>query len=460
MSRIKDFLQKCKNSKFVKDLLITVIGQLLVLLVTFGLNKIISNAGTVEEFGIYNTIKKASSVIAYVMLMAMGIALPKYMPEARARDDEKGGAYFLVAALIIMAIVSVLIIAVLALFQKQFSRLLFSNSGFSYYILPTACYSLSIALTNLVYSYYRAVEKYYHYNIAQIVGQVLTFLPILFLADNLIWLLWVWTIVFSIFSLVIILLGLLRVRGHLKPFDNKLLLKSSKELLVYCTPRVPGEIVLFAFSLVPLIVVTNKFDLTQTGYFSSAVSINAAFSSLFSFVGIILLPSVSKSMVKDDIKSVVKQILVIAAVFFVIALLIIGFVFLFPKFIVSVLYSNEYWDAIPLIKIICLAILPNAFYMLFRNPLDAISKFPYNTICLAISFTVTILCMTFAPTINACAWWFVIGYLVLGVLSACACCVSLILKKRKIAVRRIEADGGEATNTERVEETKEESNEE
>lgn len=40
MSGLKEIFSKAKNSKFIKDLLITVIGQLAVILVTFGLNKL------------------------------------------------------------------------------------------------------------------------------------------------------------------------------------------------------------------------------------------------------------------------------------------------------------------------------------------------------------------------------------------------------------------------------------
>ena len=112
--------------------------------------------------------------------------------------------------------------------------------------------------------------------------------------------------------------------------------------------------------------------------------------------------------------------------------MMIAFVYLFPKFVIKVLYSDEYFEAIPLMKIIILAILPNALYLLFRNPLDAISKFPYNTICLIMGFVVMVVLMLRSTTILQCAIAFIIGYAVLGVLSMGAWFLSVILKKRKI----------------------------
>lgn len=432
MSRLKEIFSKAKDSKFIKDLLITVIGQLAVLLVTFGLNKLLSNTVTIAEFGIYNVIKKVSAVAGYIMLIALGIALPKYIPECRERKDDKGAAYYFVASLLIIAFMSLLTIALMVIFRTPLSRLFFGEDGFAKYMLPTAFYSFAVALTTYVYSYYRAVERYYAYNVSQIIVQVLTFLPAIFLYFDLIMLLWVWTAVFSLFSLVILIKALFKFKAELKSVEPKLLLKSGKELLIYCSPRLPGEIVLFAFSLVPLVIVTNKFDLTQSGLFSSAVSVNTALASLFSFVGIILLPSVSKSMVKNDIKSVTKQILVILVLFVALALLMIGFVYLFPEFVIKVLYSEEYFEAIPLMKIIILAILPNALYLLFRNPLDAMSKFPYNTICLVLGFAIMIALMLLSKTVLQCAAAFIIGYCVLGVLSMGAWLLSVFLKKRRI----------------------------
>ena len=134
MSGLKEIFSKAKNSKFIKDLLITVIGQLAVLLVTFGLNKLLSNTVTIAEFGIYNVIKKVSAVAGYIMLIALGIALPKYIPECRERKDEKGAAYYFVAALLIIGFMSVLTISLMVIFQTPSSKLFFGEEGFKMYM--------------------------------------------------------------------------------------------------------------------------------------------------------------------------------------------------------------------------------------------------------------------------------------------------------------------------------------
>ncbi len=452
--KLKSLLKQAKNSKFTKDLFITVIGQIVVLLVTFGLNKVLSNKVSIADFGVYNTIKKASAVLTYIMLIAMGIAIPKYLPERFAYDDKKGASAYFFSALIIIGSVSVVTIAVMMFAQVPIAKLIFGAEGYNKYIAPMTVYSFAVALVTFAYSYYRAVERFYAYSISQIIGQFITFIPIFFLHNDLVMLVWVWAASFGVFALVILIKASIKMWKTAPICGIKELGKPTKELLTYGLPRLPGEFVLFALSLVPLIIISNKFDLIQTGYYSAALTVNTSVTALFSFVGIILLPAVSKSLVNNDFDAIKKRIVFITIVFCVLALLMIGFVELFPKFVINVLYSKEYYEAIPIIKIIIIGILPNAFYLLFRNPLDAISKIPYNTICLLIGFATMVGLMLAFDTIEMCAVAYVIGYTVIGVLSIIAWLLCLHLRKKKIE----QADRTEAASdeTNKIEEKTEE----
>ena len=182
-------------------------------------------------------------------------------------------------------------------------------------------------------------------------------------------------------------------------------------------PRVTGECVLFAYTLLPLLIVTNKFGFEQSGYFSAAISINTMVTPLFSFVGVILLPEVSKCLVNHKLKEAQRKIRLLMLIYIVLSILGILFVEMFPKFVVKILFQSEYEAAIPLIRITIISILPNSLYLLFRNPLDAISKIPYNTICLISSFIIMLLGMLFANDIALCAYIFMGAYCLLGIMS-------------------------------------------
>ena len=83
----------------------------------------------------------------------------------------------------------------------------------------------------------------------------------------------------------------------------------------------------------------------------------------------------------------------------------------------TLLFNQEYTKSIEIVKIMIISILPNAFYLLLRNPLDGKSKFPYNTICLTISFIIYIILLLFAGTIKICAFDTIIAYTILGLMS-------------------------------------------
>ena len=102
--------------------------------------------------------------------------------------------------------------------------------------------------------------------------------------------------------------------------------------------------------------------------------------------------------------------------YIILSFVAIGFVELFPAFIVQILFQKEYENAIPMIRIVVLSVIPHAFYLLYRNPLDAISKVPYNTVCLTISLCVMVVSMLFSTSLLICEISYVLSYMVLGIL--------------------------------------------
>lgn len=155
----------------------------------------------------------------------------------------------------------------------------------------------------------------------------------------------------------------------------------------------------------------------QVAYFSAALSINALLTPLFSLVGTILLPFVSKSMVNKGIADMKKKIYMLGIIYIFVSLLAIIMIYIFGEHLLVILFNQNYIKSIEIVKISILSVLPNAFYLLLRSPLDGISKFPYNTFCLGISFIVYIILLMISPNIQIVAFSAVITYSLLGILS-------------------------------------------
>lgn len=83
---IKDKL----SSGMGRDVVWTFSIQILIMLCSFAINKLLANRLSIDDFGQYNVIKRSVQVLSFVMLAGVGIALPRYIPLYR-NDDPLAG---------------------------------------------------------------------------------------------------------------------------------------------------------------------------------------------------------------------------------------------------------------------------------------------------------------------------------------------------------------------------------
>ncbi len=420
-----------KKDAFFKDLAVTFAGQFLVMLISFVINKIVSNQYSVEDYGTYNLIRRLIAVMSYIMIMALGIAIPKYIAESHAQKDEQQVAKYYNAGLIIILTAFIAISIVLFSFGDIFSTLAFGDNSLKVFFLPIVLYSLGSSLIAYAYSYYRGKNNFVMYNLINIVMQIILVALLLFIDDNLYYLYLIWGICQIIYGLYEIIN--IYIKHQYKIRKTYISWKTIKTLLIYSLPRVPGEFILFSYSLIPLIIIKNRFDLEQVGYFSAALSINSLITPLFSLVGTILLPLVSKSLIDHTHKDVNRKINILAVIYLAVSIIAILFIYLFGEFVIKLLYNDDYLQCIGLVKVLIISVIPNSLYLLLRNPLDGISKIPYNTITLAISFIIYIILLVNASSIEMCAVATIAAYTLLGVLSMI---IWLFVSGNKVKINR------------------------
>ena len=67
-----------KQSGFIKDVVVTFLGQIIVLVTNFLINKMIAIFVGVSAFGIFNITKRSATVIGFIILLELGISIPRY----------------------------------------------------------------------------------------------------------------------------------------------------------------------------------------------------------------------------------------------------------------------------------------------------------------------------------------------------------------------------------------------
>lgn len=411
-------MKKIFENKFKKDVVYTMLGQFIILITAFLLNKILSIKLSSAEFGVYNLSRRACSLMGYCMLAGLGIAIPKYISEYRAQKDKKRESALILTSLTIMLTISIVIFLLVFGLKNFAAIIIFDNKTYSDFILPMIIYSFSLSITTFSFSYYRGIDDFKKYNILQIVIQLITLLIGLTFNKNVKMLIYAWGIVLTIYGVVFIIKLIKYYKINFKiMFRANYFINELKEISTYCFPRIPGEFVLFGYTLVPLIIINYKAGMEMTAFFSAAISINTIISPVFEFVGVILLPLVSKSVVNKEFKSVDGKINLLMKLYIVIAILAIICVEIFTPFFIRIMFSNDYMVIEPIVRILIIAVLPNAIYLLLRNPLDAISKKPFNTINLFVSFIVMIIALTISDGIIGYSFSFVLGYSTLAILT-------------------------------------------
>ncbi|WP_054026171.1 oligosaccharide flippase family protein [Bacillus sp. FJAT-28004] len=422
-------IKKAWKSKFGKDVVITSVGQFVILLVALGINKILSIELGPVGFAEYSIAKRAAAVFGFIMIAGLGIAIPKYLSKLDQENDRLNKSRYIIVSMSIMFILSFITLIIVIFFNEILALMLFGDRSHSHYIFAILSYALSITFTTFVFSYYRGLDKFVMYSTSQIFVQLSSLFVAIIVNSSVISFLYSSSIITGAYGLYMCI-RLWRIHyifAKIKSFNQ--IRPIFTELLFFCLPRIPGEIVLFGFTAIPLIIISHKMSIEYSAYFAVAITINTMIQPFFGMIGAVLLSFVSKSIVGERFGEAEAKINVLSKIYFIVGLIVVMFIEIFTPFLVNLLFSKEFEPSVPIIRIVAIAILPNIYYLLLRNPLDAMSRFPYNSINLIISFLLLNLLLIYSSSMEAFAVSFVVSYFVLGILSFATW---FILKKKLI----------------------------
>lgn len=397
-----------KQSGFIKDVVVTFLGQIIVLVTNFLINKMIAIFVGVSAFGIFNITKRSATVIGFIILLELGISIPRYFAMNLKKDKLLAYEYY-ESGLYLIIIVSIIAIVISFFCSDMLTKMLFGSMKYKNLIMPMMVFSIGLCFNTFCFSAYRGAEYFYLYSGIQITTQVVNMLVIYILRHNgiaEIILGWGISNIILTIPLVMFFSKLCNIFIFIKIRKFK---KRTFELLKYGIPRIPGDIVQFSYYLLPLVFVNARFGQINSGLFSASTGILQAFLPFFSYIGIILLPRVSKAIVDGTLENVKKQIkvLMIIYLFFSVLAVVVGFVF--AKYIMIILYSEKYTAHLIIARILLLTLIPRSQFLLLRNPIDAVTVKPFNTVNLVISMTVMIVIIVFSNSMYAIAWSFVIS---------------------------------------------------
>ena len=404
------------KSKMSKDVIWTFIIQITVMICAFVVTKILSNRLSIEDFGQYNLIKRSVQVLSFVMLAGVGIALPRYIPIYKKGEQKKSIIPLLAAAFIYILFVSLIVCIICGLFSEKMQVIILGDNGNKSLLVITLAYAFALAMAQFSFAYYRGTGDFKWYNGAQLAIQLaiiapLVFLP--FLTTTNVFLSWLFI------TATIVLFYLIRELfiHKIPPLTLYSIKTELNTIIKYSSGRLVADFFLFSLAAYPLIYISNTLDLQQTAYYSVGITFVTMVTPLYSFMGIILLPYVSESIAKNNLQEADRFVNKLALFYFTSAIVIIAFFYVFIGLLTSIFFSNSYLITTDLSRIMILSVLPQTIYLLYRNPIDAISVIPYNTIILGVCLIVMVLSFCISSTLTQLAWAYVAVSVLQGILS-------------------------------------------
>ena len=403
-----------QKDEFSKDILITAIGQILVIVITFLVNKIISITLGPIGYAEYSIFNKAAAVVSFIMAFSLGIAIPKFLATSHAKKNIQEEAVSFISSIKICAVSCISVTLLVFIFSTFFSELIFSHSD-TLYIRVLLIFSVGTAFSTVVISYYRGLDRFLVFSLLQIIISVISMLALFFAPKSVLKYFSIRGILLFFLSLVLFISILIKYRKMRITFSNYLMNKDiCGKIFHYSLPRVPGEFILFSLSAVPLIIVNKRFGSVGTAGIATALTLINSVAPFFGIIGTMLLPYVSKSIAKGESTLVYKRIKSLLVIYIILSFFAILLINLFPKLLIFILFSPQYYQFIPEVRVLSFVLVFQSIYLLLRNPLDAISNFPFNTISLCISFFAMLLSLLFLPTVESITWAIVASYFILA----------------------------------------------
>lgn len=418
---IRSVYHKTRHSDFGRDVYWTALSQVLILLTLLVINKVLSSTMSVEEFGQYNIIKRSAAVISFVMLGGMGITLPRYLAMSIEMRYLKRIVAIVVSSLGYVLVISLFIVGISELLYPCLSFYIVGTFDRTVYTI-VLIYSFIQTISSYIFAYYRGSGQFRRFSTSQIIFQLLMLLPLLFipfcnLSPAILFLSWA-----CVGAVFLIWLTQRECREQIQRitlcFRCKLQYKTYVTALTkYSIPRLVGDFFLFSLSAFPLIYIGAKLSMTETSYYSVGVSLATMVSPIFSFLGVILLPMVSKNMARRDLAATEKTIFRLLVIYLALSVAIVLVAYGLMPYLIRFFFSEKYLVASDICRIILLSVIPSSLYYLYRNPIDAASVFPYNTIILIVSFILLVVLFHLSTDLRHFAQAYLLVATVQGALS-------------------------------------------
>jgi len=400
-----------------KDYILTFITEAFVLIAGVLVYKFANNLIGETSFSEYALVRRTISFIQPVLMLGMGVGIPRYIAFALGKGKMKDSLSYFFTGFLMVLFITLIFIMFLLILPKTFSYLFFGNATIVYLIYPLLIMCLGLVLHSSVYSYFRGNIMMFSANLFQIINLGLVPIISFVFSKQIIVVLYIngilWVLVSSFFFLKIILTNKRKV--------IHVTYRIAKELFVYGIQRMPGDIAIAGLFSLPAFYAAHFKGIKEAGYVAFGISLLNMVGAAFGPICLILLPESSKMISEKKIDLLIKSARNITIG--TLAITTVGFIIfnLFATQILSFYIGTVNPVLIEISKIVMLGCFGYTLYISLRSILDAFYIKAVNTknifIVFAIFLISSLIAMCFSHNFNSVLISLAVSLNILGLLT-------------------------------------------
>ncbi len=373
-------------SPFCKSLFLTFITEGAVLVSFFLFYKMIAANFGPEGVGEYSLVKRSSGMILTLLLLGLGVGLPRYIAMASERSVKI--AYFRVGAAI-AALFAFAFLFAANLLKGDFAILFFGSVKYDYLVLPVSLYIAGLLLHSLVYSYFRGSLEAGKFNSLQIINLAIIPVAVIFFTagvrmETLIVAIGIAMLVCVIFFILFFIKGIFSDKRGAN-------IGTYRELFAYSIPRCIGDFLYGILLALGPILAVHISSVGDAGYFSIGQSLLISLGSVIGPLGLVLLPKVSSLVAEGKNEIITDNLSDFVGAIIQCSMFICVQMIIFADIIILYWLGGGFLDAVASVRIILTAVVFYAFYNSTVSILNASRVKPLDMINVSIGLATFLL---------------------------------------------------------------------
>ncbi len=380
-------LKQVKLSPFIKDFLLTGATS-----VTTGLALIIGTSLLAQGlgpdgFGVYSLSRRILATIAPFSTLAMGVAVARHIAVA---EDACWRFRLLLSGLLLGVLPSMAVGLFGAAFAAPLSSIIFHQEGYLSVFQATLFMLVGSSFYTVLYAFYRGSGKMGRANLWQLAVIALGPLAVATAYARTGRVEWILFLMGSLYFTAAWPLGLYLLKVDLACWRALNIAGPLKNLSRYALPRIPGDLALAGILSTSTFLAPYFGLLKDAGFLAVGQSLLMLTDTGLAAFGLIVLPKAAQLYSEGRVAFLRQRIADIISLAFHLGLYAALHLLLWSDELVYGWLGADYRDAIPVMRILSVALVPYFIYVLLRSVIDGVDNRAINTFNLYIALIVTV----------------------------------------------------------------------